>query len=134
MSGDPRALGDSTSGTYTRNERPQGVPAPPRLAQRGPEPAPTTVAALAVLARERKRSDKWRARAKAAQADVRRLRGQVKSLAAAVDGVRHLHPRGDEEPGTLAPGLWCPGCGAKRADSGNGGCPVRAALAEVPAR
>ena len=127
MSGD--YLGDSISGTYGTNERPRGMSAPPDLGWRGPEPEPTTVAALAVLAKERERSDAWRARAKAAKADVRRLRRQVKSLAAAVDRVRHLHPRGDEEPGTLAPGLWCPGCGAKRADNGNGGCLVRTALA-----
>lgn len=49
-------------------------------------------------------------------------------LAAAVDRVRKRHPRGDEEPGPLAPGLWCPTCGRERTDNGYGACPERAAL------
>lgn len=52
----------------------------------------------------------------------------VKAYSAAVDRVRRRHPRGDEEPGPLAPGLWCPTCGRERADNGYGGCPDRNAL------
>lgn len=58
-----------------------------------------------------------------------RLRGERDTLAAAVDRVRRRHPQGDEEPGPLAPGLWCPGCGHERTDGGYGGCPDRLALA-----
>lgn len=56
------------------------------------------------------------------------LRAERDALAAAVDRVRRRHPRGDEEDGLLAPGLWCPTCGHERADGGYGGCPDRNAL------
>lgn len=58
-----------------------------------------------------------------------RLRADRDALAAAVDRVRRRHPRGDEEPGPLAPGLWCPGCGRERTEGGYGACPERLALA-----
>ncbi len=57
---------------------------------------------------------------------------RVEAAEAALDRVRHRHPRGDEEPGPLAPGLWCPGCGNERADRGFGGCPDRRALMDGP--
>lgn len=53
---------------------------------------------------------------------------QRDALAAAVDRVCRRHPRGDEEDGLLAPGLWCPTCGHERSDGGYGGCPDRNAL------
>jgi hypothetical protein len=49
---------------------------------------------------------------------------------AAIDRIRRRHPRGDEEDGLLAPGLWCPTCGRERTDNGYGACPDRAALAQ----
>lgn len=54
----------------------------------------------------------------------------IAALEAAIDRVRRRHPRGDEEAGTLAPGLWCPGCGQERSRNGYGGCPDRNALTE----
>jgi hypothetical protein len=56
------------------------------------------------------------------------LRERVEALEAAVERVRRRHPRGDEESGYLAPGLWCPTCGHERSDNGYGGCPDRQAL------
>jgi hypothetical protein len=53
---------------------------------------------------------------------------QRDQYAAAVDRIRRRHPRGDEESGYLAPGLWCPTCGHERKDNGYGGCPDRQAL------
>lgn len=60
------------------------------------------------------------------------LTAERDGLAAAVDHARRRHPRGDEEVGILAPGLWCPTCGRERSNNGYGACPDRAALA-VPA-
>lgn len=54
------------------------------------------------------------------------LRAERDELAAAVDRIRRRHPRGDEEPGPLAP--WCPTCGQERSENGYGACPDRAAL------
>ena len=53
---------------------------------------------------------------------------RAEAAEAAIDRVRKRHPRGDEEPGPLAPGLWCPTCGMERKDNGYGGCPDREAL------
>lgn len=53
---------------------------------------------------------------------------QNAALSAAVDRVRRRHPRGDEESGFMAPGLWCPTCGRERRDNGYGGCDDRQAL------
>lgn len=60
--------------------------------------------------------------------ELARVKAERDALAAAVDRVRRRHPRGDEEPGYLAPGLWCPTCGRERTDNGYGGCPDRNAL------
>lgn len=60
--------------------------------------------------------------------DVLQRRAEVAE--AAIDRVRRRHPRGDEEPGPLAPGLWCPGCGEPRGDDGWGACRDRKALSE----
>jgi hypothetical protein len=61
---------------------------------------------------------------------------QIEALSAAVDRVRRRHPRGDEEGGLLAPGLWCPTCGRERRDNGYGACDDRQALIVpgIPAR
>lgn len=60
------------------------------------------------------------------------LTARALAAEAAVDRVRRRHPRGDEEGGVLAPGLWCPTCGRERSENGFGACSDRAALA-VPA-
>jgi hypothetical protein len=71
------------------------------------------------------------ARVEQARAGEGALRERVEALEAAVDRVRRRHPRGDEEAGMLAPGLWCPTCGRERSDNGYGACPDRAALADM---
>ena len=68
------------------------------------------------------------AQALAAVEAVARAEAERGTLAAAVDRVRRRHPRGDEESGLLAPGLWCPTCGRERTDGGFGGCPDRNSL------
>ena len=68
----------------------------------------------------------------ALRSEVSQVRAERDALAAAVDRVRRRHPRGDEEPGPLAPGLWCPTCGHERSDGGYGGCPDRLALHTSP--
>jgi hypothetical protein len=68
---------------------------------------------------------------RAETATLATIRAERDALAAAVDRVRNRHPRGDEEPGPLAPGLWCPTCGHERTDNGYGACPDRQALSET---
>lgn len=67
--------------------------------------------------------------AKESNAAMSKLAKRLQESETALDRVRRRHPRGDEEPGALAPGEWCPGCGMARSDGGMGACPVRAALA-----
>ena len=63
------------------------------------------------------------------QAALDEARAEVARAKSALDRVRRRHPRGDEEGGVLAPGLWCPTCGRERSENGYGACPDRAALA-----
>lgn len=59
---------------------------------------------------------------------MKRLQRHVDELEAAVDRIRRMHPRGEDESSALAPGLWCPGCGEPRTDNGFGACRTRRVL------
>lgn len=43
------------------------------------------------------------------RAELARLQADAQELEAAIDRIRQVHDQ--EQPGLLAPGRWCPGCG-----------------------